>query len=316
MSGGDFGISRSCVFGTSQVVLTTEPLGLGPAVLAVSDVTRAVDAACSRFRGDSELMRAHGAAAPVAISALLVGLLSAALEAARDSDGAVDCTVGAALRATGYDRDFAGISEAPWSAESGPAPGWRRIRLDRRRRTLEIPAGVWVDLGSTAKAQAADMAAGAAAEAAGCGVLVSLGGDIATAGPPPAGGWRIGIADDSATDPRDADETVSIDAGGLATSSTIVRAWTQAGERRHHIIDPRTGRPAQSPWRTVSVAAPTCLAANVAATAAIVMGATAPAWLAEHHRPARLVGHHGAVIATAGWPVSSLRQDRPSTMSA
>ena len=70
----------------------------------------------------------------------------------------------------------------------------------------------------------------------------------------------------------------------------------------HHILDPRTGRPADSAWRTVSVAADSALDANIASTAAVIRGKRATGWLAKLGLPARLVGVDGSVTTTAGWP--------------
>jgi thiamine biosynthesis lipoprotein len=173
------------------------------------------------------------------------------------------------------------------------------VRLEHR--ALRLPAGVRLDLGATAKALAADRAAAAAARAvAPHGVLVSLGGDIAAGGPVPPGGWPVGIADGHRD--RQHAETVALQGGGLATSSTTQRRWRRDGRPAHHIVDPRTGAPAPEVWRTVSVAAHSCLQANVASTAAIVLGATAPAWLTGGALPARLVAVDGTVTTTGGWP--------------
>jgi thiamine biosynthesis lipoprotein len=128
-------------------------------------------------------------------------------------------------------------------------------------------------------------------------VLVSLGGDIAVAGDPPAGGWPILVA---------RAQTVSIREGGLATSGTTVRRWRAGRLELHHIVDPRSGAPAPEVWQTVSVAAPTCLEANVAATASIILGDAAPAWLESRGLPARLVGTDGSTRETAGWPAAEL----------
>jgi thiamine biosynthesis lipoprotein len=128
--------------------------------------------------------------------------------------------------------------------------------------------------------------------------LVNLGGDVATAGPAPVGGWRVRVTDDHAAGDRAPGETVAITGGALATSSTTVRRWAGG----HHIIDPATGRPAAAPWRTVSVAAATCVDANTASTAAVVLGDAAPAWLADRRLPARLCAQDGAVLRVAGWP--------------
>jgi thiamine biosynthesis lipoprotein len=168
---------------------------------------------------------------------------------------------------------------------------------------LRIPRGVELDLGATAKAWASDHAARTIAAQTGCGVLVSLGGDIAVAG---GSAWPIRIAEDH-TEPLDGrGPIVSIESGGLATSSTTVRRWrTDVGEA-HHVLDPSTGRPAESCWRTASVAAATCLDANVAATAAIVLSHAAAAWLEDRQLPARLVGAGGKVEVVGGWPADQV----------
>jgi FAD:protein FMN transferase len=181
--------------------------------------------------------------------------------------------------------------------------GWERVVVDRERATIRIPTGMKLDLGATAKAWAADRAGRAVYDATGCGVLVCLGGDISTAGPSPAGGWRIHVTDDHRSGPQAPGQTVSIAGGGLATSSTSVRRWRHEGRTMHHIIDPSTAEPVVSPWRTVSVAAADCADANIAATAAILRGERAPAWLADLQVPARLVGCDGEVVTVGSWPV-------------
>jgi len=118
----------------------------------------------------------------------------------------------------------------------------------------------------------------------------------------PAGGWRIQVGEDSTAPIAAGAEAVRAAAGGVATSSTTVRRWRRGGATLHHLIDPRTGLPADSTWRTVTAAAATCVDANIAATAAIVMGAAAPRWLAAAGVPARLVDRAGRVTRVAGWP--------------
>ena len=167
---------------------------------------------------------------------------------------------------------------------------------------VRVPSGVELDLGATAKALAADRSARAAHEAAGCGVLVSLGGDVAIAGDAPPGGWSVRIADDHAAALDAPGPAVALAGGGLASSGTTVRRWRSGDAELHHIVDPRTGRPAETPWRTVSVAAASCVDANVAGTAAVVLGDAAPAWLAERRLPARLVARGGGALCVAGWP--------------
>lgn len=218
-----------------------------------------------------------------------------------------DPTVGVAMDQLGYDRTFVLVPpDGPdVSLVPTPVPGWQCVTLDGR--DLDLPAGIRLDLGATAKAAAADIAARDAAAATGCGVLVSLGGDIAVAGSPPDSGWPVLVGDagedavrlDSTTTGR---QTVAITAGGLATSGSTARRWRRGGSMLHHIIDPRVGLPARGPWRTVSVAAVTCVLAGTAATTAIIRGADAPGWLARLGLPARLVAHDGAVTVTPGWP--------------
>jgi FAD:protein FMN transferase len=302
------------VFGTTATLLVTEAAAL-PAARRLADAElAAVDLACSRFRADSELSALNAAGgATTGISELFAELLGEALRAARLTDGAVDPTCGRALAELGYDRDF-GLLEPARAATPGAAspvsaampgsgvPGWRSVRLDTAPPRVTLAGGAQLDLGATAKARAADRCADAIARQLGCGVLVSLGGDIAVAGPAPAGGWRIRVTDDHAAGPDAAGQTVAITSGGLATSSTTVRAWSRDGRRMHHIVDPATGQPARACWRTVSVAAGTCTDANAASTAAIVRGAAALAWLEGLALPARLVREDGSVEVTAGWP--------------
>ena len=196
----------------------------------------------------------------------------------------------------------ASAGAASQAAPARAVPGWRSVQLDIGPPRVTLAGGAQLDLGATAKARAADRCAAAIAGQLGCGVLVSLGGDIAVAGPVPAGGWRIRVTDDHAAGPDAAGQTVSITSGGLATSSTMVRAWARDGRRMHHIVDPATGEPARSCWRTVSVAAGSCTDANAASTAAIVRGAAAISWLEDLSLPARLVREDGSVAVIAGWP--------------
>ena len=288
-------------------VVVTDPTTLADATAAVQAVVEAIDEACSRFRDDSELSRFQTGAGrhEGMVSPLLAQALATALRAAEITDGAVDPTVGEAVRNAGYTVDFASV---PADGEALtltvlPAPGWRRIHLFPATRRLEIDAGVEIDLGATAKALASDLGAAAALETMrGGGVLVSLGGDVSVAGEPPEEGWHIQIAENSQDEITPDGETIAIRAGGVATSSTTVRRWRRGGVELHHIIDPVTGLPAAGPWRTVSVVAGNCVDANIAATAAIVRGAGAASWLDSAGLPARLVDRSGAMTRVGGWP--------------
>jgi thiamine biosynthesis lipoprotein ApbE len=295
--------------GGSLSVVVTRAAGLGGAKLAVDEVVRAVDAAASRFRLDSELSRLNGSPErEVMVSPLLARLIAAALRGARLTGGAVDPTVGYAIKMAGYDTDFAAIPADGLAIDLAVSrvPGWQAVEFDEAARTIRVPRGVEIDLGATAKAMASDLAAAAAlARIGGGGVLVSLGGDIAVAGEPPAEGWPIQTSEDSSAPIADGEETISIRSGGIATSSTTVRRWTRGGVALHHIIDPSTGLPTAGPLRTVTVVAGSCVDANIASTAAIVMGQAAAGWLGEHGLPARLVDQAGSVHRVAGWPAPS-----------
>jgi thiamine biosynthesis lipoprotein ApbE len=306
MSATLLGIVDDRALGTSMRLVVTRPDGLVAAKTAADRVVRAIDDAASRFRADSELSRVNAEPGKrVRISPLLAQALAAGLRGAKLTGGAVDPTVGSAVRLAGYDRDFAAIPAdgSPIHLSVTRIPGWRAIEFDEASRTILIPKGVEVDLGATAKALASDLAAAAALEAVGSGgVLVSLGGDIAVAGEPPLEGWAVQTSEDSNAGIDDDEETITIQSGGIATSSTTVRRWTRGGVVLHHIIDPATGLPADGPWRTASVVAATCVDANIASTAAIVMGESAVPWLVANRLPARLVDRHGTVHRIAGWP--------------
>jgi thiamine biosynthesis lipoprotein len=277
-----------------------------------------IDRTCSRFRGDSDLARVNAAAGQMlTVDPLLIAAVDVALRAARLTDGAVTPTVGEALVLSGYDRDWS-LLAAPGSPEedgecgiSRPPrliarirDGWRAIELNRSSCAIRVPAGVQLDLGATAKAWASDRAARAVHDALRCGVLVSLGGDIATAGEPPAAGWQVHVTDDHRNGANAPGQRITLSSGGLATSSSTVRRWRHAGATMHHIIDPATCAPARSAWRTVSVAAGNCTDANIASTAALVLSETAPRWLAERGLPARLVTHEGVVRSVGAWPAA------------
>jgi len=300
------GIADDRALGGSVRVIATRPRSLGVAKAAVDEVLSAIDSAASRFRDDSELSRLN--ARPdllVRVSPLLAQAIAAALRGAWLTDGAVDPTVGHAIRLAGYETDFGSVAATGEALQlvATRIPGWRAVQFNPATRTVLLPHGVELDLGATAKALAADLAANAALGAvSGGGVLVSLGGDIAVAGEPPHGGWSIQASEDSAAALSDAEESVCIGSGGIATSGTTVRTWRRGKVVLHHIIDPATGLPAQSRWRTATVAAASCVDANIASTGAIVMSERAPAWLERHGLSARLVDRSGRVLRLAGWP--------------
>ena len=311
------------VFGTTATLLVTEAGALAPARRLADAELAAVDLACSRFRADSELSILNAAAGVRGpISDLFAELISEALRAAALTGGAVDPTCGRDARRhrlrPGFRPGQGGRRgrRQPARRSAGPVPGWRNVLLDGDPPRARLTGGAQLDLGATAKARAADRCAEIIAQRLGCGVLVSLGGDIAVAGPAPAGGWQVRVTDDHAAGPEAPGQTVAVSSGGLATSSTTVRRWDRDGRPVHHIIDPATGQPARSCWRTVSVAAASCTDANAASTAAIVRGPAAVAWLGELGLPARLVRENGSVHLTGGWPAGPGAAPEPPPSAA
>lgn len=312
---GTDGQSRWTVWGLDATLTVTPKRMLPAAEQIVRGIVAEVDLACSRFRGDSELMQLQpGMAAGVRVSPVFRLLLERALEAARMTDGDVDPTLGADMDALGYGHGIVSVPVA--AASSGlPAlpsecvaaerrvPGWTRIGL--YGDTLTVPGDLRLDLGATAKAVAADLAAAEVHARLGCGALVCLGGDLATAGPGPdvsgrPGQWQV-LVQDRSVDPS---QRIALEPGfALATSSTQKRRWKHAGADVHHILDPRFGLPAEPIWRSVTAAARSCLEANAFSTAAIVRGFAALEWFTSAGIAGRLVDRQGRVATTGGWPV-------------
>jgi thiamine biosynthesis lipoprotein len=231
----------------------------------------------SRFRPHSELALVNAARLPlVVVSPLFARTLRTALDAAVATDGLVDPTLGAALEAAGYDRDFARV--VPDASPAGPAAPGRPRAVRVLGRVVARPPGVRLDLNGVAKALAVD---DALALFDGPG-FVSAGGDVAA-----RGGAVVGL-------PRGG--SVRVENGGVATSGVTHRRWLRGGAVQHHLIDARTGRPATSRWSEVTVVAPTCLDADVAAKAAFLLSDDGPGWLDERRLAGRFLA--GGVAVT------------------
>lgn len=288
------------VWGTTARVVVDDPAALPAARGLVVSQLRRVDDACNRFRTDSELARLP-LGQRVQVSPTLADLLTEALRAARRTDGDVDPTLGDAMCALGYDRPLAQFAV---TGTAGPVEvrvvtrerrDWRAVELVGDR--VHVPVGVHLDLGATAKAVAADRAARLVADRLGTPVLVALGGDVATAGPDRR--WEVLVSDG----PGEPAQVVALPPGGaLATSSTRSRRWRCGTREVHHVLDPRTLLPADPVWRTVSVAAASCVEANTASTAALVRGRAALRWFADAGVSARCVAADGTVHTTGRWP--------------
>jgi len=291
--------------GTSATVVVPEGIDADQAASILRDEIAAVDLACSRFRPDSEIESLHRQSGrTVVVSPLLFQALEVAIAVAERTHGAVDPTVGNAMSALGYDRDFDEVGHRPLPAPTalGPVVGFGHVHLRPRTREVRIPRGVRLDLGSSAKAFVADRAAARIADQLGAGVLVSIGGDVAVAGPAPQQGWAIGIAVASSAVGDDVDQVVAIRNGGLASSSTVVRSWYVGAERVHHIIDPTTGWSSAPYWTLVSASGNSCVDANALSTAAIVWGSDALVRLREFDQAVRLVRQDGEIFTLGGWP--------------
>lgn len=288
--------------GTTHTVVVDDRSALPVAADIVRSQFREIDEVCSRFRPDSELscLNRRSGCGDVPLSPLLEEAIVAALHTAEMTDGLVDLTVGKLVEEAGYTVTFRDMppEAPPLELSVRRVLGWRALGYDPAAHTLRLPAGVAIDLGASGKAWAADRAAADVAERLGVAVIVECGGDIAMGGPVPQGGWPVRIA--TAVDAAEGQDVTVYD-GGLATSGTTARSWRRGGVELHHIIDPATGLPARTPWVMVSVAAATCVEANAAATAALIMGERGPAWLDELQLPARLVASGGAVHYAGGW---------------
>lgn len=261
----------------------------------------AFDAACNRFRSDSEISRlnAHHDG-PVVVSDTLALAIDAALDAAARTDGLCDPTVLPSLLALGYDRDYDELAASGVATlqPTKPAPGVRAINFDRENRTVELEPGCQLDLGASAKALVVDLVANDLAPYG--GIVVELGGDVAVRGNGPTGPWVIGVADTlniTGHEPR-----VSFSNGGIATSSATTRTWRAGSQLVNHIIDPRTGGFANSPVATATVSASSCVIANAFATAALLWGEDSGYHIAQAGWSGRLVYRDGNVEFVGGWP--------------
>ena len=254
---------RFAAMGTeAHVVVTGGPGGLAERARArVAEI----EARWSRFRPDSELSRLNRRQGRVVVvSDDTFALVDRAVAAWRLTGGAYDPTVLPALRAAGYDRDFAALAgptagagdggRASATCAPGPAPGCGAIELLPRLRAVVLPPGVELDPGGIGKGLAADLVTAELLEAGARGALVNLGGDVRVRGEAPAGGmWPIAVADP--LDPARDLLVLGLDDGAVATSSRLRRRWTLGSVERHHLLDPRTGEPVETRLVAVTVVA-------------------------------------------------------------
>src|SRR6185437_9220000 len=281
----EYGSASWSALGTYVRMVVADAAALPAAQEAASRLLADVDRTCSRFRDDSDLVRANRSAGRwVSVDRILVLAVETAVEAAVSTAGLVDPTLGASLAALGYDRDFEALTPVPEAPENSPLSptalpatvvpqAWREIELEPAG-AIRVPAGVALDLGATGKAFAADLIARSVPAQAGTDLIISLGGDVAVGYLDRAAlrDWPVSVAEQLEGAELPEAEVVFIRAGGIATSSVTKRRWLHDGRAVHHLLDPRTHRPVEQTWRTATVAATSCVAANTASTASIVLG--------------------------------------------
>jgi thiamine biosynthesis lipoprotein len=262
-----------------------------------------LEARWSRFRPDSELSTLNGAAArPVAISPETLTLLALAVLAWQATAGRFDPTILDALEAAGYDRSFDQLPAGQPGADRArptprPAPGLTGIRIDPEAGTITLPARTRLDLGGIAKGYAADLLCAQLRAAGAAGVCVNVGGDLRVGGTAPQGGWAIAVPHPHGGQAA----TLQLTEGAAATSSPLRRAWDVGGRPAHHLIDPRTGRPADTGILQVTAVAAEAWRAEVAAKAAFLAGLSEALTLATHlGAEALIIDQDGGLHLTAG----------------
>jgi len=263
--------------------------------------------ALSRFLPESELSRLNQqAGAPVVVSDLLYSVLATALTAAQATEGIYDPAMLDQLVQSGYDRTFDDLPAVRFDPimPGEPGGGWRGIRVNPISRTVTLPAGIKLDFGGIAKGMAVDAALEELRKNEVCPALVNAGGDLAVLGlPPTAGHWLIAVPG------RSQFWTIPLRSGAVATSGIAHRRWWQGQTLRHHLLDPRTGLPAQSDLWSVTVVADRCEQAEVAAKVAFILGSSRGAdFLRQHGIAGLLVREDGTWETVAPWPAHLMRE--------
>ena len=272
VDGGAY-VHRTSMMGTVVTIIVVragvaEPPKEQPVVERALDWFRQVEAICSRFNPDSELSRLcapERVGTPVEVSVLLFETVRFALALARETGGAFDPTVGRRMEAEGFNIEYrTGKRRRTFEADTGNAT-YEDAHLDAANRTIVLARPLTLDLGAVAKGLAVDLAARE------LGVFenfaIDAGGDVFVhGGNGEDRSWRIGIRH-----PRDAAqlvETLAVTDAAVCTSGDYERR-NAAG--RHHVLDPRTGAPADA-CASVTVIAPTAMVSDGLATAAFVLG--------------------------------------------
>ena len=268
---------------------------------SVIDLFATWETALSRFQPDSELSRLNAQVGqPVVVSPLLLSVLTAALDAAEATQGIYDPTLLRQLITLGYNRSFDILPRSLPATSTMVVGGgsWRGIQIDRGKRLVTLPEGAQLDFGGIAKGMAVDAALDLLREQGVASALVNAGGDLGVIGVPPAL--------DHCPIQAPTGDVVALRGGAMATSGIGRRQWVQGGQRRHHLIDPRTGTSAQSGLWSVTVAADRCMQAEVAAKVALILGPEAGTLFLQQHRlSGLLIREDGTCSATGAWPQSA-----------
>jgi thiamine biosynthesis lipoprotein len=291
---------RFNAMGTQVELLAVNPPGdsLASARARLADLERR----WSRFLPGSEtnaLNRARGG--PVAVSSETFTLVTLAFLGWRASGGRFDPTVLDALERAGYDRSFEQLGADSAAAQAGcatPAPGLDGVVLDDEAGTITLPAGRRFDPGGIAKGYAADLVCAELLVGGAAGACVNIGGDLLVRGVSPHGGpWTVAVPHPAGGSAA----TLELPNGAVATSSPLRRAWGPAGRPVHHLIDPRSGRPADTGILQVSVVTHEAWWAEVAAKTTYLAGLEGALEVAAGlGAEALAVGQDGRMHVTAG----------------
>ncbi|MBA2286175.1 MAG: FAD:protein FMN transferase [Ktedonobacteraceae bacterium] len=264
----------------------------------------------SRFLPESELSRLNARAGmSVVVSDLLWTVLATALTAARATQGVYDPALLDQLVRVGYDRTFDDLPSVQFSSffSGDPGGGWRGVQVDRLRRQVTLPGNIKLDFGGIAKGMAVDAALEQLRQQGISVALVNAGGDLAVLGlPPGADYWPVSVPG------RAGYATLPLRQGAVATSGIARRHWWQGQTLRHHLLDPRTGLPAESDLWSVTVVADRCEQAEVAAKVAFILGSDSGAdFLRQHHIAGLLVREDGTWDAVEPWPTHLMKEEAP-----
>lgn len=300
--------------GTTIVLVTREEV-TAAAYRVARDLFAEWEQTLSRFRAESELSRLNMAAGfRRAVSPLLLKTLVAALDAARATRGVYDPTVQQRMVEIGYDRSFDELApQLPPSVYVQPAAtgGWRQIEVDESRHMVRLPAGVGLDFGGIGKGLAVDAALDALEQRGLTPALLNAGGDLAARGlPTGAANWAITVPG------KDEAWVIGLEHGAIATSGVGRRRWMQGERARHHLIDPRTGEPADSGMWSVTAMAANCARAEVAAKTALILGPREGArFIEEIHLGALMIPENGEWRVAGTWPRDGMRPAIEGAMS-